>query len=142
MPLSSCSSHLSVLKTKTAVISMEATCFAASQPPLLHPKFPYPIKSSEIATTKSRPFICAVISKSLTVEISPKPTTPVSRGKPLQASPPPLPRVSSESLQYPAGYLAARTEHPSAHAGDGEQRRRRRAVVGESLSFTLYVMTG
>ncbi|KAL7170326.1 hypothetical protein ACSBR2_035236 [Camellia fascicularis] len=104
---------------------MEALCFAPLQQPRLGPKFTNPIKppNNDSFRTKTN----AAKIKPLIVSTISKPTSEpavASREKPLQNSPskpPPLPllRVSTNSLQYPAGFLGAAPDRFVSDCPDG-----------------------
>ncbi|XP_052175768.1 threonine dehydratase 1 biosynthetic, chloroplastic-like isoform X2 [Diospyros lotus] len=86
---------------------MEALCFAPPQPLVRRAELASQNRAptNEIRRGKIKPFIRATLSEQ-TAEISLKPKV-ASRQKPLEMSPspPPLLSVSSDSLQYPAGFL-------------------------------------
>uniref|UniRef100_A0A5B7AHY9 Threonine dehydratase n=1 Tax=Davidia involucrata TaxID=16924 RepID=A0A5B7AHY9_DAVIN len=106
---------------------MDALCFAPSQPSLLQPKFSNPIKvpcndnfKNIIinSNNKIKPFIFATLSKP-TAEISPIPsvTTCETSSRASPSTPPPLLRVSADSLQYEPGKLGA---VPDRTVSDGD----------------------
>ncbi|XP_052175381.1 threonine dehydratase 1 biosynthetic, chloroplastic-like [Diospyros lotus] len=99
----------------------KALCFAPPQPPVRRAELASQIRAptNEIRRGKIKPFIRATLSDQ-TPEISLKPKV-ASRQKQLEMSPspPPLLSVSSDSLQYPAGFLGVVPDRGVEDGGHG-----------------------